>query len=73
MRFQAKRPGLDMMLNPVEMKFNYSETYEDAQPEAYETLLSSMQPIDVKEAANKFLNLDDSLTAVLLPKEKASK
>jgi len=45
-RFQSKRPGLDMMLNPVEMKFNYSETYTDKQPEAYETLLHDVMTAD---------------------------
>lgn len=38
-RFQAKRPGQTMQLNPVEMVFNYSDAYEGTQPEAYETLL----------------------------------
>ncbi|MFK7979996.1 MAG: glucose-6-phosphate dehydrogenase [Saprospiraceae bacterium] len=55
MRFQAKRPGLDMMLNPVEMKFNYSETYEDAQPEAYETLLHDVMTAD----ATLFMRSDE--------------
>ncbi len=36
---QAKRPGLDMILNPVELVFDYSGTYKSAAPEAYETLL----------------------------------
>ncbi|MBS1516580.1 MAG: glucose-6-phosphate dehydrogenase [Bacteroidetes bacterium] len=39
MRFQAKRPGLKMMLYPVDMKFNYNESYTSGTPEAYETLL----------------------------------
>ena len=38
LRFQAKRPGLNMQLNPVDMLFNYS-TYKTGSPEAYETLL----------------------------------
>jgi glucose-6-phosphate 1-dehydrogenase len=39
MRFQAKRPGPTMTLEPVDMVFNqYNEKPED-QPEAYETLL----------------------------------
>ncbi|UXP31572.1 glucose-6-phosphate dehydrogenase [Reichenbachiella agarivorans] len=36
---QAKRPGLDMMLNPVDLVFDYSGTYKSKAPEAYETLL----------------------------------
>ncbi|HTE33838.1 MAG TPA: glucose-6-phosphate dehydrogenase [Chryseolinea sp.] len=36
---QAKRPGLDMILNPVDLKFDYSGTYTGDTPEAYETLL----------------------------------
>ncbi len=39
LRFQAKRPGLRMLLNPVDMTFNYSDTYKSEPPEAYETLL----------------------------------
>lgn len=37
--FQAKTPGLKMELNPVDMVFNYSDTYTKGTPEAYETLL----------------------------------
>lgn len=54
-RFQSKRPGLDMMLNPVEMKFNYSETYPDKQPEAYETLLHDVMTAD----ATLFMRSDE--------------
>lgn len=39
LRFQAKRPGLDMVLNPVDMEFNYSDAYSREPPDAYETLL----------------------------------
>jgi len=40
LRFQAKRPGQSMTLNPVDMIFNYKDAYpEDHEPEAYETLL----------------------------------
>lgn len=39
LQVQAKRPGLDMTLNPVDMVFNYDGTYENETPEAYETLL----------------------------------
>jgi glucose-6-phosphate 1-dehydrogenase len=36
---QGKRPGLDMTLNPVDLVFDYSGTYNGDTPEAYETLL----------------------------------
>ena len=39
LRLQVKRPGLDMVLNPVDMLFNYDGTYTEEAPEAYETLL----------------------------------
>ncbi|WP_234734171.1 glucose-6-phosphate dehydrogenase [Tellurirhabdus bombi] len=39
LQVQAKRPGLEMVLNPVDMVFDYSGTYEGKPPEAYETLL----------------------------------
>ncbi|MCW3119590.1 MAG: glucose-6-phosphate dehydrogenase [Chitinophagaceae bacterium] len=42
MRFQAKRPGPNMILNPVDMVFNYAEAYDGYEPEAYETLLQDV-------------------------------
>lgn len=39
LRFQAKRPGQQLMLTPVEMVFNYQSEYDGREPEAYETLL----------------------------------
>ncbi|MCO6496591.1 MAG: glucose-6-phosphate dehydrogenase [Chitinophagaceae bacterium] len=39
LRFQAKRPGQAMILNPVDMVFNYKDSYKGEEPEAYETLL----------------------------------
>ena len=38
-RFQAKRPGQSMILDPVDMVFNYKDAYDGELPEAYETLL----------------------------------
>ncbi len=35
----AKRPGLDMVLNAVDMVFDYNDTSNAETPEAYETLL----------------------------------
>jgi glucose-6-phosphate 1-dehydrogenase len=39
LQFQAKRPGQTMILNAVDMVFNYSDAYDHEPPEAYETLL----------------------------------
>lgn len=39
LQVQAKRPGLNMVLNPVEMVFDYKGSYPSETPEAYETLL----------------------------------
>jgi len=39
LQVQAKRPGLDMVLNTVDMVFDYKGTYNSQAPEAYETLL----------------------------------
>jgi len=55
LRFQAKRPGQSMTLNPVDMIFSYKDAYEDDhEPEAYETLL-----LDVMEGnATQFMRAD---------------
>jgi len=39
LRFQGKQPGLKMLLNAVDLVFNYSDAYRSGTPEAYETLL----------------------------------
>jgi glucose-6-phosphate 1-dehydrogenase len=39
LQFQAKRPGRQMRLQPVEMRFNYAETFRVPSADAYETLL----------------------------------
>ena len=39
LQVQAKRPGVNMMLNTVDMVFDYKGTYQSEAPEAYETLL----------------------------------
>ncbi len=42
-RFQAKQPGPEMVLNPVDMVFSYADAYDDnKEPEAYETLLEDV-------------------------------
>jgi len=38
-RIQAKQPGTQMMLGPVDMQFLYQEAFKASTPEAYETLL----------------------------------
>jgi glucose-6-phosphate 1-dehydrogenase len=54
LKFLAKRPGLKMLLNPVNMRFDYSDTYTKGTPEAYETLL-----LDVMEGdATLFMRAD---------------
>jgi glucose-6-phosphate 1-dehydrogenase len=42
LRFQSKRPGPAMILNPVDMVFNYAEAFDEQEPEAYETLLEDV-------------------------------
>ena len=39
LQVQGKRPGLNMLLNTVDMVFDYKTTYSSYTPEAYETLL----------------------------------
>jgi len=39
LQLQGKRPGLDMLLNNMEMIFDYKTEYASYTPEAYETLL----------------------------------
>ncbi|MHA4843131.1 glucose-6-phosphate dehydrogenase [Flavitalea antarctica] len=54
LRFQAKRPGQAMVLNPVDMVFSYEDAYDGHEPEAYETLL-----LDVMEGnATLFMRAD---------------
>lgn len=53
LRFQAKRPGTSMQLNPVNMIFTYKDAFSEA-TEAYETLL-----LDVMEGdATLFMRTD---------------
>jgi glucose-6-phosphate 1-dehydrogenase len=46
MQFQAKRPGLKMLLRPVQMKFDYDDSTVSGTPEAYETLLMDIMEGD---------------------------
>lgn len=63
--FQAKRPGLEMLLNPVDMEFDYKETYSSGTPEAYETLL-----LDVMQGDSTLFMRADQVEAawsILMP------
>ncbi|WP_025762027.1 glucose-6-phosphate dehydrogenase [Dyadobacter tibetensis] len=64
-RFQVKRPGQSMNLDPVDMKFGYEESGGEHAPEAYETLL-----LDVMEGdATLFMRADQVEAAwkVIMP------
>ncbi|MEN6498866.1 MAG: glucose-6-phosphate dehydrogenase [Thermoguttaceae bacterium] len=39
LRFQAKQPGRQMHLRPVDMRFSYRDVFAKPSPDAYETLL----------------------------------
>ena len=67
--FQAKRPGLQMLLNPVDMLFDYDESYKTGTPEAYETLL-----LDVMQGDTTLFMRADQVEAawdVIMPVLKA--
>ena len=42
LRFQAKHPGPKMVLQPVDMRFSYRESFATPSPEAYVTLLGDV-------------------------------
>jgi glucose-6-phosphate 1-dehydrogenase len=56
--FQAKLPGLQMILHPVEMNFDYMETYSSGRPQAYETLL-----LDIMEGDSTLFMRADQVEA----------
>jgi glucose-6-phosphate 1-dehydrogenase len=63
--FQAKRPGLKMLLHPVDMHFDYNESYTSGTPEAYETLI-----LDIMEGDTTLFMRADQVEAawkVLMP------
>jgi glucose-6-phosphate 1-dehydrogenase len=69
MNFQAKKPGLQMVLNPVNMLFDYDETYKTGTPEAYETLL-----LDVMQGDSTLFMRADQVEAawdIIMPVLKA--
>ncbi len=54
LRFQAKEPGPEVILRPVDMKFNYRESFKGPHPEAYETLLWDL----IQNDATQFMRSD---------------
>ena len=54
LRFQAKHPGPKMQLRPVDMRFNYRESFAAPSPDAYETLLWDV----MKNDATLFMRAD---------------
>jgi len=52
--FQAKYPGPKMQLRPVDMRFNYRESFDAPSPDAYETLLWDV----MKNDATLFMRAD---------------
>ena len=52
--FQAKYPGPKMQLRPVNMRFNYRESFDAPSPDAYETLLWDV----MKRDATLFMRAD---------------
>ena len=57
-RFQAKRPGPIMHLDPVDMLFSYGRTFRAPAPDAYETLL-----LDVMRGDATLFMRDDQVEA----------
>lgn len=68
-RFQAKKPGPEMILNPVDMVFSYAEAYNGQEPEAYETLLEDV----IEGNPTLFMRADQVEAAweVIMPIEEA--
>jgi glucose-6-phosphate 1-dehydrogenase len=58
-RFLAKRPGPEMHLDPVWMRFSYREFFRTPPPDAYETLLLDVMRGD----ASLFMRADQAETA----------
>ena len=65
LRFQAKHPGPELRLSPVDMSFGYQEAFNASPPEAYETLLLDVMRGD----ATLFMRADqvESAWAVVTP------
>jgi glucose-6-phosphate 1-dehydrogenase len=65
MHFQAKQPGSNMRLSPVDMSFSYQDTFKARSPEAYETLLADVMQGD----ATLFMRADqvENSWAAIMP------
>ena len=65
LRFQAREPGPNVILKPVDMRFNYRESFSGPFPEAYETLLWDLMQND----ATEFMRADqvEASWKVLMP------
>jgi glucose-6-phosphate 1-dehydrogenase len=65
MKFQAKQPGPQMRLRPVDMRFSYRESFKVPLPDAYETLLWDVMMND----ATLFMRADqvEAAWALLMP------
>jgi len=65
LRLQAKLPGQEMRLSPVEMQFRYKDAFKTSVPEAYETLLRDVMVGD----ATLFMRADqvEAAWAVITP------
>jgi len=63
--FQAKKPGSNLHLTPVDMHFSYGEAFKSKSPEAYETLLADVMSGD----ATLFMRADqvEASWSVLMP------
>ncbi len=65
LRFQAKQPGPKVLLKPVNMYFNYRESFPGPFPDAYETLLWDLMQDD----ATEFMRADQVAAAwqIIMP------
>lgn len=65
LRFQAKQPGREMHLRPVEMRFSYRDVFAKPSPDAYETLLWDIMTDDT----TLFMRADqvEAAWAILMP------
>jgi len=58
LRFASKRPGMQYQVQPVDMDFDFEESFEIGLPEAYERLL-----LDVMRGDSTLFTRDDELEA----------
>jgi glucose-6-phosphate 1-dehydrogenase len=65
LRFQAKEPGPEVILKPVDMRFDYRENFKGPFPDAYETLFGDL----IQSDATSFMRADQVEAAwkILMP------